>query len=125
MLLAEDEERLRIIVAMMIEELGAEVVSVSDGQSALDEYVRSSGEIDLVLLDMRMRGLSGLSTFEKLLEINPQIKVVLSSGIRPDDDLVEMLLEKRAGFLEKPFNLAKLGEVLGAVLAGQPSVGSP
>jgi len=118
-LLAEDEERLRTIVAMMIEELGAEVVPVSDGLSALDAYRGSSSEVDLVLLDMRMSGLSGATTFKRLLELDPDVKVVLSSGVLPDDDLVEMLVKHGCGFIEKPFNLDKLGDVLGKVLGGE------
>lgn len=118
-LLAEDEERLRTIVAMMIEELGAEVVTVSDGMSALDAYRGNSEEVDLVLLDMRMAGLSGATTFKRLLEFDPNVKVVLSSGILPDDDLVDMLVEHGCGFIEKPFNLDRLEDVLGKVLGGQ------
>ena len=118
-LLAEDEERLRTIVAMMIEELGAEVVTVSDGMSALDAYRGSSKEVDLVLLDMRMTGLSGASTFKRLLELDPDVKVVLSSGVLPDDDLVEMLVRHGGGFIEKPFNLNSLSDVLEKVLGGE------
>ena len=121
-LLAEDEERLRIIVAMMIEELGAEVITVADGKSALDEYSRSAGSIDLVILDMRMKGLSGGTTFKLLLDFDPDVKVVFSSGIRPDDDLLDLLIKHRAGFIEKPFNLTRLGEVLSKVLAGEAVV---
>lgn len=121
-LLAEDEERLRIIVAMMIEELGAEVITAADGMSALDAYRQHSGEVDLVLLDMRMTGLSGTTTFEKLLEINPHVKVVLSSGVSPDEHVVSMLEQKKGGFIEKPFNLDRLGEVLHKVLNGESAI---
>ncbi len=121
-LIAEDEVRLRTIVAMMIEELGAEVIAVPDGKSALDAYCQNSSDVDLVLLDMRMTGLSGAATFERLIEFDPDVKVVLSSGILPEDDLVEMIKTHGAGFIEKPFNLNRLAEVLSKVLQGQHTV---
>jgi len=121
-LLAEDEERLRIIVAMMIEELGAEVITAADGKGAIDAYRQHSGEVDIVLLDMRMTGLSGASTFEKLVEIDPDVKVVISSGVSPDESVVTLLKQRKGGFIEKPFNLDRLGEVLSKVLNGEPVI---
>ena len=121
-LLAEDEQRLRTIVAMMIEELGATVLTVADGKSALETYFQRKDEIDLVVLDMRMTGLSGASTFEQLVEFNPQVKVVLSSGVSPEDSLLETLTKHKGGFIEKPFNLEQLAQVLSAVLKGQPTI---
>ena len=121
-LLAEDEARLRTIITMMLEELGAEVISVSDGKSALEEYYRRKEEVDLVLLDMRMSGLSGTTTFEQLVEFDHQVKVVLSSGVAPDESELETLTRYRGGFIEKPFNLEQLEEVLSNVLKGNPSI---
>jgi len=115
-LLAEDQDGLRTIIGMMVEELGAEAITVADGQSAVDEYQRLGQEIDLVLLDLRMKGISGPAAFEQLVEIDPKVKVVFSSGVQPDDELLEMINHHQGGFLEKPFNLDRLGEVLVRVL---------
>ncbi len=123
-LLAEDEERLRIIVAMMLEELGAQVIPVEDGQSALDTYESSTTDIDLVLLDMRMTGMSGSLTFERIMQMNPRARVVLSSGVSPENDVLEKLRVHRGGFIEKPFNLENLAEVLGRVLDGESVIRS-
>ncbi len=120
-LLAEDEERLRTIVAMMVEELGADVVTVTDGLSAIEEYERNRDTYDLVFLDMRMKGLNGDTTFLRLLEIDPYVKVVLSSGVIPDDDFLQILQQHGGGFIEKPFNINKLGTVLSAVIRGEPT----
>jgi DNA-binding response OmpR family regulator len=118
-LLAEDELRLRTIVKMMLEELGAVVIEVADGSSAIEEYRSRSHDIDLVLLDVRMNGLSGGSTFKRLLEIDEEVKVVLSSGVLPEEDLIQILEENNGGFIEKPFNLAQLSNVIVTVLAGR------
>ena len=118
-LLAEDQEHLRTIIVMMLEELGADVVSVGDGNGVLKEYKQNSEKIDLVLMDIKMSGLAGTDTFERLLEMDPSVRVVLTSGTPPDAALLSMLEEKKGGFIEKPFNLANLAEVLCRVLNGE------
>lgn len=117
-LLAEDEARLRTVISMMLEELGAEVISASDGLAAVQEFTKSP-DIDLVFMDIRMTGMSGTSAFEHLLRINPGVRAVLSSGVAPDRDLVERLRANRCGFIEKPFSLEKLSTVLSKVLGGE------
>lgn len=122
MLLAEDEERLRLIVSMMVEELGAEAIAVADGESALRAYQRDGPEIDLVMLDLRMKGTSGPEALTRLLEIDPAVKVVMVSGYLPDDQILRDLAVINGGFLEKPFHVDRLAEVLTAVLRGEPAL---
>jgi two-component system, cell cycle sensor histidine kinase and response regulator CckA len=123
-LFAEDQEHLRTIIGMMIEELGADVVPVEDGNNVIERYSADIGGIDLVLMDIRMTGLGGSDTFKRLVEIDPTVKVVLTSGTPPDTDLVDMLIKHHGGFIEKPFNLDHLGKVLSKVLAGEHIVQS-
>jgi len=118
-LFAEDEARLRTIVSMMLEELGAQVVEVENGISALEAYKNKPDKFDLVFLDMRMKGLGGDAAFLRLLELDPEVKVVLSSGIAPDNELMETLEKHGGGFIEKPFNISRLGDVLNAVIHGK------
>jgi CheY-like chemotaxis protein len=118
-LFAEDQEHLRTIIVMMLEELGADVVPVSDGMSVLDEYGRDINAVDLVLMDIRMTGLAGTETYERLLEMDPSVKVVLTSGTPPDAALLSVLEEQHGGFIEKPFNLNHLGDVITRVLHGE------
>ncbi|MCU0661283.1 MAG: response regulator [Myxococcota bacterium] len=120
-LLAEDEVRLRTVVSMMLEELGAEVIEAEDGLAAVRAFTKNPN-IDLVLLDIRMTGMSGSSAFEILLQIEPNVRVVLSSGVAPDKELVERLRANRCGFIEKPFSLDNLSAVLCKVLAGEAAI---
>jgi CheY-like chemotaxis protein len=119
-LLAEDEERLRLIVSMMIEELGAEAIAVEDGESALAAYERRGEQIDLVMLDLRMKGMSGPEALGRMRQLDPDVKVVMVSGYLPDDDILRELAAIRGGFLEKPFHVERLAEVLTSVLGGDP-----
>jgi len=118
-LLAEDEERLRLIVSMMLEELGAKTIAVADGESALREYKARGEQIDIVMLDLRMKGMSGPEALGRLREVDPAVKVVMISGYLPDDDILRDLAAIHGGFLEKPFHVERLAEVLTTVLGGE------
>jgi two-component system cell cycle sensor histidine kinase/response regulator CckA len=118
-LVAEDEARLRTIVIMMIEELGASVIAVGDGEAAVSEYRGRMPGIDVVILDLRLKGVGGAQAYRELLAIDPDVRVVISSGVAPDEDVLETLRQHGGRFIEKPFNLKKLGDALVSVLAGR------
>ena len=117
-LLVDDEQRLRMIVTMMIEDLGATVVQADSGERAVSIFSEQRTVIDVVLLDLRMRGLTGAATYRELRKIDPRIKVVLSSGIQPNDELMAELLEHGDAFIEKPFDVDRLGAVLTTMVTG-------
>ena len=64
----------------LLESLGYRVYAAGSGQEAIAVYMEKRNEIDLVILDMIMPGISGGETFDRLREINPEIRVLLSSG---------------------------------------------
>jgi DNA-binding NarL/FixJ family response regulator len=76
-------------------------------------------------MDIKMSGLAGTETYERLVEIDPGVKVVLTSGTPPDAGLISVLAQRRGGFIEKPFNLAHLGAVLSKVLHGEHVIITP
>ena len=116
-LLVDDEQRLRTIVTMMIEDLGARVIEADSGERAVAIYAEQRADIDLVLLDLRMRGLTGTATFRELLKIEPRVKVVVSSGVQPSDGFLDELTTHGGSFIEKPFDVDRLAAVLTTVLA--------
>ena len=115
-LLADDEERLRLVVGMMLEELGAEVVAVDSAERAIELYCAPGGRFDMVLLDLRMKGMDGAKAFRELVSRAPGARVVLASGVRPDDALLEELERFGGAFIEKPFDLGQLSDVVGGIL---------
>ena len=119
-LLVEDENRLRIVVTMMLEELGAEVMAVEDGESALAEYMNAQPRFDLVLLDMKLAGMDGPIVFDRLIDFDEGARVVLSSGIRPDESLLARVKQHGGSFIEKPYSLDQLSDVLGAIVPHRP-----
>ncbi|MFO8071369.1 MAG: response regulator [Polyangia bacterium] len=110
-LLVEDEERLRTIVEMMLEELGARVELAGDGAEAVQIFARDPRSIDAVLLDLRMRGVSGFDVFRRLREIDASVEVVATSGARPDEAFIAEIESAGGVFLEKPFNIEDLSAV--------------
>lgn len=103
LLLVEDEVLLLDMVQILLETNGYTVLTAKDGEEAVQIYQQHAGEISLVISDMGLPKLSGMSEFEKLKEINPDVKIVFASGFFEPD--VKAALEK-AGvriFIQKPY----------------------
>jgi two-component system cell cycle sensor histidine kinase/response regulator CckA len=112
-LLAEDEAVLRSAMARALEQGGACVTAVADGEAAL-EAIRRTPEITLLVSDIRMPGLDGLALVERARELAPGLRVVLVSGFA---DAVERarLAAMDVAFLAKPFSLNDLAQVVAGV----------
>lgn len=117
-LLADDEKRLLQILVMMIEELGGKVISVSSGEEALRIYRERREEIDVVMLDMRMKGMSGGTAFESIISDYPDARIILSSGIRPREKLLDSLAAHGCAFIEKPFDMDMLAQTVLSIVGG-------
>jgi CheY-like chemotaxis protein len=110
----------------MLLELGYEVHCVQDGAEAIQQYdlaKRSGQPFDAVIMDLTIRGgKGGRETIEELLTIDPDAKVIVSSGY--SDDPVMSHFEEY-GFrdvITKPYNLDEVGSVLRRVLSGGQGV---
>ena len=75
-------------------------------------YRRARERIVVVILDMVMPGMSGGETFDQLKAIDPGVKVLLSSGYNLDGQAREILERGCVGFIQKPFSLIRLSEML-------------
>jgi len=111
-LVVDDEEVIRQILSRMLEEMGYTVFVAANGQEALDLYSRMKDEIDLVLLDMIMPGMPGKTVFDRIRAINPQAKVLLSSGFAETEEAVQAQREGALGFLEKPYMMDELSKAV-------------
>ncbi len=115
-LLADDEEMVLDAGEQMLRKLGYEVLLASGGKEAIELYVKNQDNIDMVLLDMVMQGVGGGETYDRIKEINTNIKVLLSSGHNIDGEATEILNRGCNGFIQKPFNLEKLSLKLREIL---------
>ncbi len=116
-LLVDDEFSLLQVGSEMLTALGYEVLPANNGQDAVDTYTAQKENIDLVILDMIMPGMTGGEVFMRLKKINPDIKAILSSGYSLDDQGKKIMDSGFRGFLQKPFGMKdlsiKIKEVLG------------
>jgi PAS domain S-box-containing protein len=110
-MLVDDEAAVRRFCAEMLNELGFESLQAADGQEALKVF-KGHPEIDLVLLDLTMPNLNGEKCFYELQKLDPQVKVIISSGYSESEVAQKFAGKKIAGFLQKPYRLAALMEVL-------------
>lgn len=115
-LLVDDEDMIWDVIIDMLQELGYSVVLAGNGLEALEVYRENPGNIDLVLLDMIMPELDGHRAFFKLKEINPNVRVLLSSGYVSEDDVRDVLEAGAAGFLRKPYRMVDLARKVRSIL---------
>lgn len=104
----DDEENIRIMAADMLTDSGYNVITSGDGEEALKIFRQSADKMDLVLLDMIMPGIDGPEILNRLKELKPDVKVILSSGISAEDVPEDMLQSETVEFIEKPYLIEEL-----------------
>jgi len=115
-LVVDDEQFLREGIGAMVERLGYSVVLARSGQDAVDVYRSSAHQLDLVIMDMIMPGMGGGEAFDALKAINPEVRVILSSGYSMDGRVTDILDRGARAFLQKPFRLNDLSRKIREVL---------
>jgi two-component system cell cycle sensor histidine kinase/response regulator CckA len=98
-LVAEDEPSLRRIFSRVLRGGGYEVIEVEDGDAAVARFAADDGTLALVILDIRMPGLSGPAAYERMARERPDLPVLFVTGHAPDS--VE--IPRRSSLLVKPF----------------------
>jgi len=120
-LVVDDEQAVRAVVDAMLDELGYQVLSAADGLQAIECFAERADEIDLVLLDITMPGMDGASCFRKLREIEPTLRVVVTSGHALGGAAGRLLDDGAVGFVQKPFTIAVLSDALARALSDEQS----
>ena len=115
-LLVDDEEMIIDVGKAMFKKLGYKVLIAKSGREAVEFYTANKDEIDLVVLDLVMPDMGGGDTFDRLKKINPEIKVLLSSGYSIDGQAAEILKRGCDGFIQKPFKMWELSQKIRSVL---------
>jgi CheY-like chemotaxis protein len=115
-LLVDDEDMIINVGQALLERLGYKVIAVKSGEAAAEDVLRMGSGIDLVILDMIMPGMDGGKTFDRIREIHPQMPVLLSSGYAVNGQATEILRRGCNGFIQKPFNIAKLSQKIRNIL---------
>ena len=114
-LVVDDEEMVLGLLENTLKKYGYNVKTATDGDIALDIYKEDKDLIDAVILDLTMPKMSGEMLLEKMLEINPDVKVIISSG-HSEEDIQEEVLTKAKGYVKKPYKLKNIVQILRTVL---------
>ena len=131
-LVAEDEPALRELVVEILQFHGYRVHSASSGGQALEVWARHRNDIDLLVTDMVMPGMSGSQLAERLQKEDPALKVIYTSGYSPGKAGKALALLEGFNFLPKPYPPSKLAQLVrecldmpehavGSVAGGRPA----
>ena len=116
-LVADDEETIRSTTARMLRALGFDTALVANGRDAVDAFSANPGAYVLVLLDLTMPHMDGEQAFTELRRLQSDVRVVLMSGFNRQEAVARFTGKGLASFLQKPFSMEALTEVMQTVLS--------
>ena len=115
-LIIDDEATMRHVAHEMLAECGYKIITASNGDEGVQIYKIKRAEIDIVLLDMIMPKMSGEEVFEELVKINPDVRVVLTSGFRKDEKVERIMKKGIRYFLQKPYTIQRISSIVYAAI---------
>jgi len=118
-LLVDDESMILTVGSELLKTLGYTILTAQDGSSAIDLYKNSKENIDLVILDMVMPEMGGGEVFDELKKIDPQVKVLLSSGYSLNGQASKIIKRGCVGFIQKPFTIRDIASQLRKIIDKQ------
>ena len=121
-LVVEDEEHLAIGIKFNLEAEGHEVITVGDGQAALDRLEAVEPPIDLVVLDLMLPGMSGYAVCETIRARGSTVPVVMLTARTLVEDRIRGFDAGTDVYLQKPFDLEELLSIVRNLLARRPRI---
>ncbi len=116
-LIVDDEEMVLDVGARILKKLGYTALESNNGRKAVAIYEKLRDQIKLVVLDIVMPDMGGGEVYDRLKEINPEVKVLLSSGYSIDDQAREIMDRGCDGFIQKPFSMKTMSDKLSEILS--------
>ena len=111
-LVIDDEESIREVASMALEEMGFEVITAEDGEAGLACFQKHQQCITGVLLDMTMPRMNGETCFRELRKFDPEVKVILSSGYNAEEATASFQGKGLNGFIQKPYQIEKFQRII-------------
>lgn len=115
-LLVDDEDTIIDVIGMALKMIGYTVLVAKKGEEAIEIYRQHKEGIALVILDMLLPGMDGGKAFDLLKAINPQVKVLLSSGFSYNEEAAQIIARGCSGFIQKPFGIKELSQKIRELL---------
>ncbi len=116
-LIVDDEKMVLDVGVRVLKKLGYTVQESNNGRNAVALYKKLQDKINLVVLDIVMPDMGGGEVYDRLKEINPKVKVLLSSGYSIDDQAREIMERGCDGFIQKPFSMKAMSDKLSEILS--------
>jgi two-component system cell cycle sensor histidine kinase/response regulator CckA len=118
-LVVEDEQMVANLARDILLRFGYSVLVVNSGREAIDLYRQRTQDIAAVVLDMVMPEMDGGEVFRRLRAVNPDVKVVVSTGCERVSEVDELLQQGATGFVQKPFRITELADAVGEAVGGR------
>ena len=107
-LIADDEETVLDVAGHMLQSLGFDVLTACDGKEAIEIFTKHHEEIVGILLDLTMPYKNGAEVFQVVRQLNPKVRVILSSGYNEQSATQQFIGKGLAGFIQKPYDISEL-----------------
>lgn len=116
-LIVDDEKNIRLALSMALEKLEIPVETAASGEEALEKVAQA--EYDLMLLDLRMPGVGGMEVLRQVSQRLPDLKVIIITAYGSIDLAVEAMKLGAVDFLQKPFDVMQVREMVRRILEKQ------
>ena len=115
-LIVDDEDHVLDACKTMLNRLGYSTILAQNGKEAVEIFQKENTIIDLIILDMIMPEMDGLTAYEHLKKIKPDVKVILASDYSITDNVKEIVDKGCDEFIQKPFSLSQISQITRALL---------
>ncbi len=115
-LIVEDDDNVREFTKYALQHIGYEIYTAPNGIDALDFVKSRNIKLDLLFTDMIMPGIDGKELMRRMLKVQPQIKVLISSGYADDFIVKNGMIDDNINFIQKPFSIKKLVNKINEIL---------
>ena len=116
-LVVDDEEMALYVEVLMLRRIGYNTLQASNSAEACQLYTNEKDHIDLVVLDMILPDENGATIYKVLKRINPDIKVLVSTGYGTDENVRQILNDSQNGLIQKPFKFKEFTSKLETILS--------
>jgi two-component system cell cycle sensor histidine kinase/response regulator CckA len=116
-LVVDDEEMALYVEVLMLERIGYNTLQATSSAEACQLYRNEKDNIDLVVLDMILPDENGAATYKVLRKINPDIKVLVSTGYGTDENVQQILNDRQNGLIQKPFKFKQFTSKVETILS--------
>ncbi|MDC0358465.1 response regulator [Oligoflexia bacterium] len=114
-LIVDDEELMREVTSIMIEDRGGEVFTACDGMEAVEVFGKHKDEISCICMDFSMPRMNGYEAYQEIVKIKPAVHFIMISGLSITPEVEDLRKQGAITFLAKPFNETTLIKTINAV----------